>query len=378
MVEFMSLCICLQNNDGLMIAADTALTINAGGQSYRSRQPFQKLVQVEDFLVFMSGNAGVAKMVLEGLLRNSCKDVNTFRTALIDGCKQFAREYPGIYKTTDSTTRDVGALLAEMTPEGVLVHTMQPQDDFEVHTYQATSENTIPHTAGINANDAHQLMEPWLKQVCKTKPMGQCVKEVFEALAGGYIGGTMTVAMMNKDGITFLPPQIINEKVTFPYYEDQFEPYHSIYKGTLIGCQIATGEAGIYPRAEMRNTDKTFSVWSTPDKGIEISSWGKNGAPNFRFVNGSDYALVSLPNSETGLYMNGNRDLTFEFMNINLRGYDSINILDWGRVKNESTGMDLQNELNDITANMTFDERTRNLKLWSKSGSLIAQVNIPK
>ncbi|SMG56478.1 hypothetical protein [Paenibacillus aquistagni] len=380
----MSLCICLQNNDGLMIAADTALTINAGGRSYRSRQPYQKLVQIENFLLFMSGNAEAARMVLKGFLRMPVKDVNTFRSALVDGCNQFTREYPDIYNTLDSFTRDVGALLAELTPTGVLVHTMQPKDNFELHTHQATPANTIPHTVGINANEAQQLMEPWLKQVQKTKPMGQCVKEVFEALAGGNIGGTMTVAMMNKEGITFLPPQIINEKVSFPYFEDQFEPYGSIYTGSLIGCQISTGEAGIFPRAEMSNTDKTFSVWSTPDKGIEIRSWGENGAPNFRFVNGSDYATVSLPNSEAGLYMNGNRDLTLEFMNINLRGYDSIRVIDWSRVKNEQTGVSLLSELEDkakvteAAFNMTFDEATRNLKLWSKTGNLLAQVPIPK
>ncbi|OKP83287.1 hypothetical protein A3844_22800 [Paenibacillus helianthi] len=138
-----------------------------------------------------------------------------------------------------------------------------------------------------------------------------------------------------------------------------------------------------YPLIKMDPEGDLFGAYTAEGKGVEIRSVGTNELADFSFVNGSDYASMSLPSSSTGLYMNGNSNLTLEFMNIYLRGYNSIQVIDWAQLKNEQTGVSMANELHnkaDVSEagyNMTFDPTSRNLKLWSKDGNLLAQVNIP-
>ncbi|MNL83222.1 hypothetical protein D3C87_2108050 [compost metagenome] len=67
-----------------------------------------------------------------------------------------------------------------------------------------------------------------------------------------------------------------------------------------------------------------------------------------------------------------------EFTNrIYLRGYQGTYVPKWSELRSEETGISLESELNALAFNMTFDPTSRNLKLWSKGGTLLAQVNIP-
>jgi hypothetical protein len=116
--------------------------------------------------------------------------------------------------------------------------------------------------------------------------------------------------------------------------------------GVITGALIRTAIFGVYPRAEMSDSDNTFSVWAAVDKGIEIRSYGDGGVSDFYFTNGSHYASMNLPGGSTGLYLQGSSSLTIEFTdNIRLRGYGGTSVLSWNSFMSESTGGSLQSEL---------------------------------
>ncbi|MNW49579.1 hypothetical protein D3C74_270050 [compost metagenome] len=369
----MSLCICFQNNEGLMIAADTAMVISHKGRRYRFRQPYQKLVSIDRFLIFMSGVAATATNVMNKFRQSPIKDATSFRDILVEECAKCEKLNSDKVNSLDPFDEiGTAALLAEWAEDGVIVHTLQPKDGFEVHTFRASSTETIPHAGGVSSAEALEIVGKWLSEPVKTMSMGEIIQDTFEKLSGGNVGGALTAAVMNKQGISFLPPAMIKEKVQYPYYEDML-----IRNGTLIGSQISTSEQGVYPRADMSSSDRIFSVRSSPSMGIEMRSIGTNALSEFRFINGSSQASMSYPGGSTGLYLNGD-NLTMEFMNIYLRGYNSIQVIDWAQLKNGQTGISMDTELQNVAHNMTFDSTTRNLKLWSRGGSLLAQVNIPK
>ncbi|BCG57491.1 hypothetical protein [Paenibacillus sp. URB8-2] len=156
----------------------------------------------------------------------------------------------------------------------------------------------------------------------------------------------------------------------------------NINGGTVTGALIQTSEAGIYPWAAMSSTDKTFSVAASSSSRVEITSFGYPSASlGINFINGSQTSVIS---GNSGLYLYGDDTITMEAMNIFIRGYNGAYVSRWSELRSEETGVSMQEELNNLdssmdylASNLTFDPSTRNLKLWSRGGFLLAQVNIP-
>ncbi|EFM10175.1 conserved hypothetical protein [Paenibacillus curdlanolyticus YK9] len=151
---------------------------------------------------------------------------------------------------------------------------------------------------------------------------------------------------------------------------------------TITGSLIQTSTA--YPRAAMSSTDRMFSVWASASNSIHMKSYGFPAAgASLDFVDGSQNASISLGGS-SGLYFYGSDGLTFEADNIRLSGYNAVYVIDWAQLKNAQTDVSMASELSlkanlsEAGYNLTFDSTSRNLKMYSKSGVLLAQVNIPK
>lgn len=365
----MSLCVCFQNDDSLLIAADTAVVKNFNGRLYRLREHYRKLVAIGDLLVFMSGSADVATLATNSFRSAKNKTVQELQKSVIESCDYFSKMSPDIFNSLDTRTRDIAVLAAEYSNGAVQVHIFQPSDNFQIHTYQASRSETIPHTGGIFADEAQQIIGPMM--TAGDKSAAEMIGIVFERLSGAEIGGNLIAAQISKGGIFFTPDQPIPEQVRIPYYEDL--PSSAF----LIGSHIQTAAPGNYPRAEMSSTDRMFKVGSSSANSIEMRSLGyPYSIPDLYFKTGSATASISLPSTSSGMHMSGDR-LTAEFSDIRLRGYNGVSVLDWDQFKTESTGRTLQDELNNTAFNMSFDPNTRNLKLWSRSGQLLAQVNIP-
>ncbi|WP_375104654.1 phage tail protein [Paenibacillus sp. RS8] len=120
--------------------------------------------------------------------------------------------------------------------------------------------------------------------------------------------------------------------------------------GVITGALIRTGLFGVYPRAEMSDSDKTFSVWASVTNGIQMQSSGyPNSIATLRFTNDNEYANASLPGGEAGFYLHGSGNLTMEFLgDIKLRGYNSTSVLSWANLRSELDGRSLQAELDEI------------------------------
>ncbi|MNW41412.1 Fibronectin type III protein [compost metagenome] len=145
----------------------------------------------------------------------------------------------------------------------------------------------------------------------------------------------------------------------------------------IIGAEIMTSLSD-YPRAVMSSSDRMFRAAASSSNSIEMRASGSNALSELRFSSGGAYANMSLPSSGTGLLLDGSSSLTAEFRSIYLRGYSGVIVPNWSVLKSDDEGESIRSALNKLAINLTFDSTTRNLKLWSQGGSLLAQVNIPK
>ncbi|SEU32787.1 hypothetical protein [Paenibacillus sp. NFR01] len=149
----------------------------------------------------------------------------------------------------------------------------------------------------------------------------------------------------------------------------------TILGGNVTGALIQTSEPGIFPYAAMRSDNKTFTVAASATNRVEMTVTGyPTASVGFSFTNGSQVSRIS---GNDGLYLYGDQNIKMESMNIYLRGYNGTYVTRWSDLKSEETGANIAAELNSLAINMTFDSTSRNLKLWSKGGNLLAQVNIP-
>lgn len=156
-----------------------------------------------------------------------------------------------------------------------------------------------------------------------------------------------------------------------------------IIGGVITGALIRTSNKNVYPRAEMSNTENMFSVWSSPNKGIQLNAFRSGGAV-LEFIDDSSTASMSFSNG-TGLQLLavGGEDIELSARDIDLKASRYINIHDWSDLRNYYNDslqdvLDGKALVSESAYNMTYDVSTRNLKLWSRTGSLLSQVNIPK
>ncbi|MNC14403.1 hypothetical protein D3C75_621800 [compost metagenome] len=157
-----------------------------------------------------------------------------------------------------------------------------------------------------------------------------------------------------------------------------------IHGGTIIGARFLTDLPGLYPRVEIDPYSIAFGVYSSADSGILIPAYD-NGVSKIRFLaNGNESTIYNSPGVGLSIIANGNASLSGD--NVSLYAHSGfIRFPAWSLIRNEANSNTLQGEfdaiwaaINGLAINLTFDQTTRNLKLWSKSGALLSQENIPK
>ncbi|MEK3796109.1 hypothetical protein MKX42_30670 [Paenibacillus sp. FSL R7-0204] len=151
----------------------------------------------------------------------------------------------------------------------------------------------------------------------------------------------------------------------------------SISGGTITGALIRTAQNG--ERIEVTPTGlRSFDSTGTRRVSIANDGLGKYGGVGFWNSSGVEVAGMYANDGFSFVYADGPLqilsfyDRVFFGGNVDFSG--AINV--YGLQISSVSG--LQSILDSKAVNMTFDTTSRNLKLWSSGGALLAQVNIPK
>ncbi|MEK5414501.1 hypothetical protein [Paenibacillus sp. FSL L8-0708] len=157
----------------------------------------------------------------------------------------------------------------------------------------------------------------------------------------------------------------------------------TISGGTITGALIRTAASG--QRIEVTPTGlRSYDANGVRRVSIANDGRGNYGGVGFWGSGGQEIAGMYTEDNFSFLYAVGALQIfsfsdrvffssNVDFTSANAYGLKISSINDL-----QSTLVGLQTELNSKATNMTFDSATRNLKLWSSSGTMLAQVNIPK
>lgn len=225
----------------------------------------------------------------------------------------------------------------------------------------------LNRTGGLSAGHANFNSAPFRVDHQGNVVMNRLTANSAEIKSSSFTDGSIVGSSIN----------VGNGKFTVNSSGDVSAQGAILAQGTITGALIQTSTSS-YPRAEMSSSNRMFRVGASSSSSIELRALGyPNTISDISLNTGGITASISLPNSSTGLYLTGPK-LTAEFSEILLRGYYGVSVPSWDSLKSEDDNQSIRTTLDGLAVNLTFDSTSRNLKLWSRGGQLLAQVNIPK
>lgn len=146
----------------------------------------------------------------------------------------------------------------------------------------------------------------------------------------------------------------------------------------IFGSYIATRN-GTFPRAEMSEIDNLFAVYNSANNHVKFSPNLASNAPEIVTTESGVRRGTVAYDGATALYG------IFSDVGAAIRAVGHVRINPIGGVAlvdsfskyAAGTPSSYQTLDSAFAANMAFDPGTRNLKLFAKNGTLLAQVNIP-
>lgn len=269
----MSLCVCLQNDNELLIGADTAVSVRRDGEIYRSKTEIQKLIPIDNMLIFICGHISIISAVLAEFQRKSVRTVQVLGQVMAKHCAEFGPKL--LLIDDDDKEEPLAFLVAEYNGSGVVTYTLNPTNGFEPVKHVATPDNTLRHAGGMGSTRAMALID----ELGQRGDMNgfEMMVEIFTRLSGKHIGGHLTLVKVSQRGIEFFQPLPIREKLSVKIYEDYY-PANSHLTGSLI----QTTQGGIYPRVELSSAGNLVGAYYNAGNSIQITP-NYAGAPAIVF-----------------------------------------------------------------------------------------------
>lgn len=273
----MSMLIGFQNDDAIIMAADTAFTTRVNGELVRLPWNFRKISVMGPFVVFACGQAGIYEWFADRFNRSKEKTIEMLRQTLRDCNREYADRHQEEYNSLDEKTRGLAILAAEYKPDGVITYMLNKDDDFEIHSFKQTSFETRHFTGGYYADEALLSLN---KLTSQRIPVDQIINRVFKKYSGAEVGGNIVTVILDKHGARFLPERPIGETLKVRVYDPN--KYYSVASlGNLVGALIKTN--GDTTRIELNSSGNLLAAYYDNDSYIGINP-NYGGAPGLVFA----------------------------------------------------------------------------------------------
>jgi len=220
----------VQTNDNIFIGSDSAASAMLDGKLYRIDQKATKLYQIDNLVLFCSGNLNYCYNLVGEFLKEEVRDASVIRNLLI----------------ASHDGEEVDILLCEVTENKSFVYQISPYNDFEIVCFTDIpigGVNVV--TAGIKTKESHDLA---YENLLQGRSVSNVYKSVFDGISYEGIGGTLTVYRLNASGVTKYLTHEITEKVelktlTISDVLNQFQKHlivgERIYGKIFMGVNLA-------------------------------------------------------------------------------------------------------------------------------------------
>lgn len=372
----MSLCVCVQFPDRMILGSDTAVTFRISDGSKRRRvEPVQKSFIIGDTIVFLAGDAKTCFNIASEFDREKTKSITAFRRILKKHNRGLADRYSG-----ESQDMPLNAVLLKMDQSGRTVsHTFLPSSHFNPVTRRGTDGGAHIVTGGFEADKVlTRALETWDDE----KDVRSYIRDLFEEFAGGEIGGELDLFEFNVNGAHYLGRQRLNETPRFEPItaEETFALSAGLVGGTVTGALVrtATNERRIeLDTRGFRAVDNAgrsrITIATDSDEGISgLAFFDPSGSWQGQLIGTSSNMTLT---ARDGIRLSGGTGPITLDSRVNF-SYG----IDPGVINGLNSALDnkapINHTHNQYAVNMTFDSTTKNLKMYNQSGAVIATVNI--
>ncbi|MEK4115616.1 hypothetical protein NST44_05360 [Paenibacillus sp. FSL W8-0919] len=278
----MSLCVCVQFPDRMIIGSDTAVTFNLlTGEKLRGSLPMQKTYLIGEWAVFLAGDGVSCVSIAREFELEKNKSISTFKRIL----KKYFRQMSSAQSNADPSK--LNAVMFKVDGNGrTISHTFMPTNQFNPVTRRGTSEGIHIITGGYRGDEVLKYAQQnWNDEV----DVGTYIRTIFEHFSGGEIGGEIDLFEVSYRGNEYLGRQPLRETVRLPIITPDEKSRMSVglTGGTVTGALIRTGSSG---------------------RRIEVDAQGLrtydgNGQNRIRINTGSDSGVAAIVfNGSSGSY----------------------------------------------------------------------------
>lgn len=424
----MSLCIALMDEQRVVMAADTAVSTKRGRNVYRVRENCQKIFVLDEMLVFLSGDVDLSRLIMDEFKEQDHKTVEKLRDMMQTYTERYAQIRPG-FREYEKDSIGVLALIGLREGNKSMLYEISSKDNFKLKKIAPIPDKPIFYTVGVQYERANELVSQFLGE---GQSANNAIISTYETLSCEQIGGTLQAYILDETGIESLIHRPIKNKAGMKTFRtipiNQADLKHAMFcHATIRGSSIDVGNGifsvdtagnmvatsgrfrGTIDASIVRGTDViggkvTGALIQTAASGKRIEmdvdgfrSFDSGGVRRISIdsTTGTDYSSLDFfdrDGSQVGqmytqsgsLILRALRDMEIVSFGTttlsgryNVSGTDFIG-LDTSKIQGLGTLLAGKADKAEAGYNLSFDSATRNLKMFSKTGQLLAQVNIPK
>ncbi|MBW7453314.1 hypothetical protein ACFOLF_06230 [Paenibacillus sepulcri] len=220
----------IQTRDNVFIGSDSATSIEVNGDLFRQDTEAIKLYQVDDKIIFASGELHFCYSVMEKFQQSKTRGIEQLRQIIY-------QHYAG---------QVIEIVICEHDGDQTVIHQLSSYNNFIPVIHSNIPEGGIHVlSAGIKTRESHEV-------ACMNIFGGRTVKEtykrVFDSIAFEGIGGMLSVFRINKEGISrYLTHQIkephdlrmLSISVLADYYQKHCIVAERLYGKIFMGTNLA-------------------------------------------------------------------------------------------------------------------------------------------
>ncbi|MFK4166633.1 hypothetical protein ACI2LM_10240 [Paenibacillus lautus] len=397
----MSLCVSLYLNGEIFAYADSRVSAYMDGRSYHVHDEFDKIRQVGDKVVFTSGDLSLCEALYE--IINERSTIEEIAAA----ARKLYAEFKAAHPNYDNGEFGVefGVYIHVIEDDTPVYYQLRYIDDFKPDR-QEPGNQEIFAVAGRSAEALEHIASYFSRNI----PVDKAIHRTYERLANEIIGGNLVRYKLRPGGIerdirsirdtkpllkwpvmdaslhADMQGNVVARKITLTgTVENSSINTSTITAGTINGGTI--NGAQIIGGSITSNTDININRDIRVGNNIYLGLTGQTGDRRIEFVdNGAYRSYIGFTDatkqlevySANDLRLRSGLDVTISAMRATLP-YESYlgSSSSSNRIAVQS---DIANKADRSSAgyNLAFDNSTRNLKMFSATGDLLATVNIPK
>lgn len=409
----MSLCLSLYHDNKFFVWADSRVSAEVGGKNYAVSDDCSKLRQIGSRVIFMSGMQEIIEEMFARIaLDSSYEDIQQEARAIYNDFVAAHNDTPGYADSKHGI--EFGIYLHEIVDGTPIYVQFVYNNNFEIN-------KQTPSDADVFGVAAHSdvALPLFVRKINSSVLLEYAARRTFEYVADEVVGGYLTMFVIHPEGIASSRCTIRDRK-PLRRFRDLSIPYRADMQGNVVARKITltgtvenssintstitagTINGGTINGAQIiggsitSNTDINVTRDVRVGNSIFLGLTGQTNDRRIEFVDSGPYrSYIGFTDqtkqleiySANDLRLNSGLDVTISAMRATLpndsylgSAAPSRKIVVQSDLANKADRSELTDKADRSAAgyNLVFDSSSRNLKMFSATGGLLATVNIPK